>query len=146
MPLSLYQSVPTMAARTMNASAPPEEHHVNHVRDELLPTNFNATLNNIINNPPNTQANLKKLSHSQALLTEMFNYNLSLGQDRTNFLRKYTSQYGADSCDMLWCQFSHVINELGVWYHGYDNNCHTQCNINAYKVGKMLMHSVLFYF
>ena len=31
---------------------------------------------------------------------------------------------------MLWCQFSHVINELGVWYHRYDN-CHMRCNINA---------------
>ena len=87
MPVSLYQSVPIMAARAMNASALPKEHHINHVRDELLPTEFNATLQEIVNNPPNTQANLEEISHSQAILTQMFNYNLSPGQDRTNFLR-----------------------------------------------------------
>ena len=68
-PVSLYQSVPIMAARAMNASAPPEEYHINHVRDELLPTDFNATLQETVNDPPNTQANLEELSHSQALLT-----------------------------------------------------------------------------
>ena len=47
-----------------------------------------------------------------------------------NFLRKYTARYGADSCDMLQDQYNHVINRLGVRYHGYDN-CHTRCNINA---------------
>ena len=90
-PVSLYQSVPIMAARIMNASAPPEEHHVNHVQDELLPTDFNTTLQEIATNLPNTQANLEELSHSQALLTQMFNNNLSPDQDSTNFLRKYTS-------------------------------------------------------
>ena len=43
-PVSLYQSVPIMALRAMYASPPQEEHHVNHVRDELLQTDFNATL------------------------------------------------------------------------------------------------------
>ena len=49
---------------------------------------------------------------------------------RTNFLRKYTARHGADSCDMLQGQYNHVINRLGVQYHGYTNR-HTRCNINA---------------
>ena len=96
-PLELFQSVPVMAPRAMVALPPPDEHHVNFVRDELLPVDFNATFQQISTNPPNAQANIELLSDSQALLTRMFNYNLSPGQDSCNFLREYTAQYGADN-------------------------------------------------
>ena len=66
-----------------------------------MPANFNETLQQIAANPPNTQSNLEELSDSQALLNQMFHYNLSPGQDRTNFLQEYTAHYGADSRDML---------------------------------------------
>ena len=100
-PISLFQSIPIMAPRAMLALPPPDERHVNHVQDGLLPTNFIAMLQEIAANPLNTQANFEELSESQALLNQMFSYNLSPGQDRTNFLRKYTARYGADSRDML---------------------------------------------
>ena len=61
---------------------------------------FNVTMQEIAANPRDTQANIEVLSDSQALLTQMFQYNLSPGQDSTNFLREYTVQYGADSRDM----------------------------------------------
>ena len=99
-PLSLFQSVPIMAPRAMLALPPPNECHVNYVRDELLPADFNVTLQEIAANPPNTQANIEVLSDSQALLTRMFQYNLSPGKDSTNFLQEYTVRYGADSHDM----------------------------------------------
>ena len=99
-PLELLQSVPVMTPRAMVALPPPDEHHVNFVRDELLPGDFNATFQQIAANPPNIQANIKLLLDSQALLTQMFNYNLSPGQDSSNFLREYTAQYGTDSRNM----------------------------------------------
>ena len=89
--LNLFQSVPVMAPRAMVALPPPDEHHMNYVGDELLPADFNVTLQEIAANPPNIQANIELLSDSQALLTRMFHYNLSPGQDSTNFLRKYTA-------------------------------------------------------
>ena len=129
-PASLFQSIPIMAPRAMRALPPPNEHHVNHVWDKLLPADFHETLQEIAANPPNTQANLEELSDSKALLNWMFHYNLSPGQDSTNFLQEYTARYGADSRDVFWGQYNHVINRLGVQYHGYDN-CHTRCDINA---------------
>ena len=99
-PLNLFQSVPIMAPRAMLALPPLDEHHMNYVQDELLPADFNVTLQEIAANPPNIQANIELLSDSQALLTQMFHFNLSPGQDSTNFLREYTAQYGADSRDM----------------------------------------------
>ena len=65
-------------------------------------------------NPPNIQANIELLSDSQALLNQMFQYNLSPGQDSTNFLQEYTAQYGADSRDMYQGSYSRIINRLGV--------------------------------
>ena len=53
------------------------------------------TLQEIAANPPNIQANIELLSDSQTLLTRMFHYNLSPGQDSTNFLQEYTARYGA---------------------------------------------------
>ena len=96
-PLQLLQSVPVMAPRAMVALPPPDEHHVNFVRDELLPGDFNTTFQQIASNPSNIQANIELLLDSQALLTQMFNYNLSPGQDSCNFLPEYTAQYGADN-------------------------------------------------
>ena len=66
-----------------------------------MPTDFHETLQEIAANPPDTQANIEVLSDSQALLTQMFQYNFSPGQDSTNFLREYTAQYGADSRDIF---------------------------------------------
>ena len=100
-PLNLFQSVPVMAPRAMLALPTPDEHHVNYVPDELLLTDFNVTLQEIAANPPNIQANIELLADSQALLTQMFYYNLSLGQDSTNFLQEYTARYSADSHDMF---------------------------------------------
>ena len=68
------------------------------------------TLQKIAANPPNIRANIELLSDSQALLTRMFHYNLSLGQDSTNFLQEYTAQYGADSRDVYQGSYGHIIN------------------------------------
>lgn len=90
-PLSLFQSVSILAVMATNILVPLDDHHVNHITDQLLLANFNSTLNNIVNNLPNTQGNLEELFQAQILLCWMYQYNLSLGQDRHNFLCNYTS-------------------------------------------------------